>query len=557
MSENNEWNDIMDKDYFGKNFDTTKLFDRKIFVNQLGYLTGGSKCAVIALPCEVYSIYESGTNRFCGTYLAKHFGVDEASGDDVYIADFSSFCYPGKYYITSGDNSSFAFEIGDRSYTELKRDLLKAFYHLRCGEDLKPEHAGEYARPACHTEDAVLWEDHSVSWDVRGGWHDAGDYGRYVTPGATACAHLLYAYEMFPERFEDFDLNIPESGNGMPDILNECKVELEWIMSMMREDGGVYHKATTQFHAPFVMPHEDKAQMYLFPVSSIATADLAGVCALAYRIYKPFDEEFSRRLLAFALRSGDWLEKNPDFLFEYPKNHGTGGYGEWRDYDNRFWAWTELYLATDLPFFYNMMIASMDNPINYTDLGVGSVGGFGALSYILSGKEDELSARFKSDFIRQAERLSTLSEQSGWGVAMAPNHYGWGSNMTVGKNGMIFAIADYIEKSDRFKSYAQKQLDFVLGVNATGYSQVSGEGSFCINYPHLRSAHCDGIEKCMPGFVSGGANPHRQDHVAKQMIPEGTPPMKSFIDEVGSYSVNEITIYWNSPFVFLTGYLDE
>ena len=117
-------------------------------------------------------------------------------------------------------------------------------------------------------------------------------------------------------------------------------------------------------------------------------------------------------------------------------------------------------------------------------------------------------------------------------------------------------IADYCENGSRFKEYAHKQLDFLLGVNATGYSMVTGAGEFCINYPHLRPAYADGIEKCMPGFVSGGPNSHRQDADARRLIPEGTPPMKCFIDEVGSYSINEITIYWNSPLVFMLGYLN-
>ncbi len=537
----------MDRDYFGKDFHTTKIFPNKIFVNQLGYKPDAVKRAVITLPCETFTLHEAGTGRIAYSGMTEHFGVDIASQDDVYIADFSSFSYPGRYYIKANGESSFCFDIGKNVYRGLADDLLKAFYYLRCGEELTEERAGVYTHPACHTERAIEWDNHDVSADVHGGWHDAGDYGRYVTPGATTLAHLLYAYTMFESCRTDT-------------LLEECRVELEWMLKMQRADGGVYHKVTTQFHAPFVMPQEDKAQLYLFPVSSIATADMAAVCALASRIYKDHDGAFAQRLLDGALKAGKWLEENPDFLFVHPENHNTGSYGEWRDFDNRFWAWTELYLTTGDSVHKDQMLKALDafdEHMPLTALGTGMVSGFGALSYILWGEDDRLKAKYSDCYIRNAEYLAKMSDECGWGAAMNENSYYWGSTMGLGKNGMVFAIADYAEKSDRFKGCAHKQLDFLLGVNATGYSWVTGHGEFCINYPHLRTAHADGIEKCMPGYVSGGPNKGRQDHVARKMIPEGTPPMKCFIDEVGSFSTNEITIYWNSPFVFLTGYLNE
>lgn len=154
----------------------------------------------------------------------------------------------------------------------------------------------------CHSASAVLWEDHSVKLDVTGGWHDAGDYGKYVTAAAAALAHLLYAWKMFPEAFRRQDLNIPGKPSNMPDILIECRWELEWLLKMQRFDGAVWHKATTAKHAAFVMPEDDREQMYVLPVSSSATADFAAVTALASGIYREFDKAFSGRLLKSSWR---------------------------------------------------------------------------------------------------------------------------------------------------------------------------------------------------------------------------------------------------------------
>ena len=148
-----------------------------------------------------------------------------------------------------------------------------------------------------------------------------------------------------------------------------------------------------------------------------------------------------------------------------------------------------------------------------------------------------------------------MADHCGYGCAMEEHDFTWGSNMTLLEHGMIFAISDYLEKRNTYRDYAVMQLDYLLGVNPTGYSHVTGTGEFCCNYPHLRPAHADGIEACIPGMVSGGPNRVPCDPDAERLIPKGTPPMKCYADHVGCYSLNEITIYWNSPAVFLLGYL--
>ena len=576
-----------------------------IFVNQLGYQRRGEKRAVLPYDCECFWLLDE-AGEVCFEGETKRFGEDKASGDRVTEADFSSFTNQGKYRVKTsriiedpaGEGVALEyspwFEIRDDVYEGLERDLMKAFYYLRCGQELKKEHAGVYAHPACHVGMTALWEDPSVLIETTGGWHDAGDYGRYVTAGACALAHLLYAYRMYPQVFRDGITGIPESGNGVPDVLNECRWELEWFLKLQKSDGGVFHKVTTAQHAPFVMPQEDQAQLFALPVSSMATADFAAICAMAAGIYREFDEDFSLRLEKASKKAYWWLISHPEFVgFRNPEGCGTGEYGEWDDASNRFWAAAELYALTGEKKFHEDLQVALERHFPLTALGYGEVGGFGILAYLLSkqGKSVDLMHKFFQAIVKDAATRVRVAEESGYGVSMMDFEYGWGSNMGVMRHGMIFAIADYFGLEEKVKEaaktaelpkrwrwkgepeeepyvqgtrlkrnwsmrdHAAAQLDYLLGCNAMGISYVTGNGENAYRYPHLRPAHADGIEECMPGMVSGGPNRHRQDPRAKELIPDGTPAMKCFADDYLCYSLNEITIYWNSPAVFTVGYL--
>ncbi len=549
----------MDKTYFHRDKPGLKASPFKIFINQAGYPEASAKKAVMTFPSESFEIRDEYDNvKYCGKTVYQ--GFDELSGDEIYTGDFSDFREKGSYRIFSGNERSASFRIGGDCYKKVFDDTAKAFYFLRCGCSLDSRHAGEYTHEKCHDEIASLWEDRNVKLEVSGGWHDAGDYGRYVTAGACALAHLLYAYRLSPSAFTEQTLNLPESGGSMPDILSECKYELMWLMKMQDKEGGAFHKATTKCHAPFVMPEEDREEMFVFPVSSFATADLCAVTALASVIYKPFDKAFSSELYTAAVKAWDWLEAHPEFIgFENPEGCNTGSYGEGNDKDNRFWAAAEMYNLTGDRKYSEKLSELLSEDIKLTALGYASVGGLGSLSYLLTDKEkdERLSEKFRNEFRNSSLYLRELSEKSGYGAAMAEYHYGWGSNMSLMKNAMTFLITDCLFESKEFTPYAEKQLHVLLGANPLGISYVTGNGEYRCNYPHLRPAHADGIEECIPGMVSGGPNRFPCDPDAKILIPEGTPPMKCFADDVGCYSLNEITIYWNSPTVFVLSFFNK
>ena len=460
----------------------------RIFVDQAGYLPTAEKTAVFTFPAGYYSVINE-TGSICFSGVPVPAGADEASGETLFKADFSRLTAPGTYRIISGTDFSPVFRIGEDVYKNCFDDCMKAFYFQRCGCALEEKYAGMWTHEKCHSAPAVLWEDHSVKLDVTGGWHDAGDYGKYVTAAAAALAHLLYAWKMFPEAFRRQDLNIPGKPSNMPDILIECRWELEWLLKMQRFDGAVWHKATTAKHAAFVMPEDDR--------------------------------------------------------------------------DNRFWAAAELFAIFDNEMYYARLLNLLNENFSLTSLGFASVGGFGSLALLLHNRGNAaVLSKLRSAFLAKAEKLAKVCDSNGWGVSLKPDQYNWGSNMTVLTNGMTFLIADYLEKRSingdpHFRKYAAMQLDYILGVNATGYSYITGTGSLCVNYPHHRPAHADKVEECIPGLVSGGANSRLDDKFARALIPKGTPPMKCFSDNMECYSLNEVTIYWNSPAVFLLAGLTE
>lgn len=537
--------------------------DYRIFVNQVGYLPDDEKYAVMTFPASYFSVVNANGN-VCFSGIPVPAGFDEASGETVYRADLSRLNIPGVYRVICGSDFSPEFKIGSDVYNDCFDKCMKAFYFQRCGCALGEKYAGMWSHGICHYAPSLLWEDHSVKLDVTGGWHDAGDYGKYVTAAAAAIAHLLYAWKMFPQAFRRQDLNIPGKPSGMPDVLTECRWELEWLLKMQRYDGAVWHKVTTVKHAGFVMPEDDRGQMYVMPVSSSATADFAAVTALAYGVYREFDPAFSGKLLKSSCAAYEWLEKNPGFVgFNNPKDCNTGVYGELNDRDNRFWASAELFAIFDNELYYTKLLDLLNEDFSLTSLGFASVGGFGSLALLLHNKGNAaVLTKLRTAFVSRAEEIAKICESNGWGVSLTPQQYCWGSNMTVLTNGMTLLIADFLENrsitgSPHFRRYALMQLDYILGENATGYSYITGSGSLCINYPHHRPAHADKVEECIPGLVSGGANSRLDDPYARALIPKGTPPMKCFSDNMECYSLNEVAIYWNSAAVFLLAGLTE
>lgn len=537
-----------------------------IYVNQVGYHTSGKKRALSTKPCN-FQIIRTSDSKCVYDGVASLGKYDATAKEEVFAIDFDEVEENGEFYILAGDrDKSVCFNIQDELYKDVLKDSLKCLYYQRCGIDLEEKYAGEYVHPACHLKPSIMLEDYineteyPMEYDMSGGWHDAGDYGRYVSAGAVAVGHLLYAFDLFPNKFED-ELNIPESGNGIPDILNECYYELSWMLKMQDADGGVHHKLTAFRHPDFIMPQEDDDSFLIFPVSSVSTADFAAVMALASRIYKNYMPEFAETALDAARLSAWWLSEHDMVPFNNPEGCNTGEYDDNDDIDERLWAYAEL-VRSDEENRKKYLKRFNETSSKYNgvpDFGWTDVSGMAFVS-VLTEKElfsEKLCERYEKILFDEADRLLELIENNGYMLAMEEDDFVWGSNMVVLNRGMLFSLADILsdDNENKYRDGVLAHLDYIFGRNALDTSYVTGYGEHAFKNPHARVTERDGIDAPMPGWVSGGPFKTPCDPIALEKIPKGSAPMKCYVDDVRSYSTNEITIYWNTPLIFLCAYL--
>lgn len=541
-----------------------------IYVNQVGYPVMGQKIAITTAPCN-FQIIRTSDHVCVYDGITTDGGYDASAEEQTYHIDFSDLTDPGEYYILSGDKQkSPVFSVKDHVYHDLKADLQKFFYYQRCGCELTEACAGQYTHAACHTAPAIFLEDYlnqvenPKEYDFTGGWHDAGDYGRYSTAAAVALAHLLYAYELFPESFTE-QVNIPESGNHMPDLLNECLYELKWLLKMQAPDGGVYHKLTSFCHSDFLMPEDDHSRFLIFPVSSMAVADFTAVMALASRIYMPFEPDFASTALSAARKSWQWLQEHPYIGFHNPAGSNTGEYDDECDLDERMWASAEMLRSDNknAESYLESLRSYAFSDINKTDFGWTDVSGLTLISVLFdpdhhAGKEIETV--LSEALFTEIRRLMDIFAKGGYLLSMAPEDYVWGSNMVVCNRSMLFILASLLATNDIMRTVyadaALEHLHYLLGKNALGISYVTGHGENAYQNPHNRPTVSDNIDLPMPGLVSGGPNKAPCDEIAMELLPKGTASMKCYVDRIESYSTNEITIYWNSPALFMCAFFE-
>jgi len=527
-----------------------------IAVNQVGYSIAGKKIFWVTKKADTFDIVrvDSGEVVFSGNITML--GLDEAIGKVSGYGDFSAFMDSGKYFVAVDQKiKSFSFEISIDAYNDLSSGLLKMLYFQRCGEELAEGFAGEYAHDACHLEMGEIWNDDG-KWDGTGGWHDAGDYGKYTVPCARTVADLLFAYQLYPETFSD-NTNIPESGNGIPDILDEAKVGLDWLLKMQKEDGSVYHKFTSAGFCGMVMPENDYLTQYAISVSPTATAAFSAVMAKAAMVYRQIDEDFYQKCRAAAIAAWDFLRANPNLKqFENPDGVTTGDYKDTSDEDERYWAAIELYLLTDEKIYLDeaKSLYSKHTALFWSDtLEWYDVGFLGTFSYLLSEKEQvesEFYKTIKADTMDMAGKLVNLANKKAFGVAMSKDDYIWGSNMVLTNRANVLLMAYEINPDPKYIDIAQAHLDYLLGTNGLSQCYVTGFGQKAIMYPHHRPSVADRIKTPIPAMVSGGPNSHMQDSVAQSTFNENTSPALCFSDETAAYSLNEVTTYWNSSALF-------
>jgi endoglucanase len=492
--------------------------------------------------------------------------ADADTGDAVQTADFTKLRREGTYYLdVPGVGRSWTFAIQKGVFLRTYYLALRAFYGQRCGTavDLGPEFPG-YAHAPCHLKGEFhISSGKQGERDNIGGWHDAGDYGRYVVNSGISTGTLLWTWEISGQKVNSIKLNIPESGNGTPDILNEARWNVEWMLKMQDEDGGAWHKQSSEHFPGFVMPEDDHLTSEVIGTgtppykSTCATADLAAVAAIAARVYQPFDAEFARRNLEAARRAWVWTEKYPNVLFKNPPRVSTGEYGDSYCGDERLWAAAELWRTTGEEAYGDYVVKhypdfrlSVEAP---SPEGWRELAALGLWTYALSarkGADGEVVADIRKRTAAAAHTIVARTRRNPYHVSLQTKDYVWGSNGVVTNYGMELLVANALAPDATYVESALDNLHYLLGRNTFSISWVTQVGANPYHHPHHRPSGAGKNVEPWPGMLSGGPNAGRQDAVLKR-LPEGLPPAKCYVDDQNSYASNEIAINWQAPLVFL------
>ena len=515
-------------------------------INQMGYGKDAKKLATVTdRDAKSYEVKSVADDKVVSKGDVSGWDYDPAVGDKCAVIDFSDVKDQGTYKIVLDTGAeSYEFPVGDGVYDDIYKASVLMFYDQRCGTELDSAIAGDFAHAACHTGTAIVYGS-DVAKDVSGGWHDAGDYGRYVVPGAKAVQDLLLTYEDSEYAAKDDAIGIPESGNGVPDVLDEVRYELDWMLKMQDEtSGGVYHKVTGEVFPEMVAAVEETAQMILSPISNTATGDFAAVMAKASVVYRKYDAAFADSCLAAAQKAWKYLEQHQgDAGFKNVGSIVTGEYPDSNDSDEYLWAAAELYIATGDESYNDYVKTAIEGSVKY-GLGWADVGYYGIYDYCVNVKD---CAAEKEILKKGADKLVDNYAGSGFGSTTGGS-YVWGSNMVVADNGILLLMASKVLGDDSYVDYAADQLNYILGRNAVSYCYVTGYGSQTPENPHHRPS--EALGKAMPGMLVGGADGNLEDPYAKAVLAK-IPKERCYVDNAQSYSCNEVTIYWNSPLVYL------
>ncbi|EDM28712.1 cellulase precursor [Lentisphaera araneosa HTCC2155] len=558
----------------------------KIRVNQVGYFSGEEKTAAVQAPLSVFKTserwgpgasfelikLEQGKEKsvFSGKLMQANYYP--FSKEAVRLADFSEVKEQGTYFLKIGNEKSYPFEISQAPYKNLSKSALKMLYYFRCSGEISKENGGKWHRPAGKPDTEVFVHE-GAAWSGQkagtkmsapGGWFDAGDYNKYSVNSGITTFGLLSLYEALPKVFPDGSMNLPESGNGVPDILDEAWWNVKWFEQMQDPiDGGVYHKLSTMQFAPIdKLPHQHNDKRWMMGKTTSATLNYSATMAVASRIFAKYPKQFpgfAERAIEKSKKAYAWAQKNPWARFEQAKDCQTGKYED-ENYsmtDEFTWAATEIFITTgDKSYLKKAGVPQLDlhSPV-WTHVH--------ALPYVsLINNSSKVKAHIDMKVVEQrmTEFVDYLifdaMQATGIAYRMGNKRYEWGSNGFVANQAMLSLMCHKLTGKKKYLNLAISHMDYLLGKNPLNHCFVTSYGSKSSMNVHNRLCMSDGVKEPIPGILVGGPNPWE---IIWDLGPEAYSsvlPALSHIDDKQSFSTNESAINWNAPLVFVSGYLD-
>lgn len=522
----------------------------------LGFYTNGPKKIVVKGTTDSSFVIRSASGTLLHSGKLSVPSTWAPSGETVCLADFSPVKTNGTCSLYCGGKPvAGTFSISASPLQALGKAALKTFYYQRASTSLPASYAGTWARSAGHPDDNIQVHSSAGSGVISApkGWYDAGDYGKYIINSGISVYTLLALYEHFPQFMNKLDLTIPESNNSIPDILDEVRWNLDWMLSMQTVDGGVYSKLTPLKFDAAIMPSESNLIRYVFMKTTPATLDFAAVMAMSSRIYKPFDAPFSAKCLDAAKKAYSWASANPNVKYVQPSDCQTGEYKDNIFTDEFFWASAECALATGTPADYTYHTTHplpSGNVPSWSD--VGTLGLYTILTN-LHAFPTAIVDSCKTRIISTADMLLER-QKNGYGISMNTSDFYWGSNHVSVSQSIMMLYAYYITKKSTYLEGACHQMDYILGRNPLGTSFITGFGELSPLHPHHRISEDDGLAAPVPGFLVGGPHTGGEDTAYCENYID--KPATSWLDKYCSSATNEIAINWNAPLAYCVNALE-
>lgn len=542
--------------------------------------------------------------------------TDELSGDKGWWFDFSSVTSPGEYvvYDPVNDVRSHPFRIADDVFEDVLKAAVKSYYFQREGFAKEAPYAGVWTDEASHMQDIAALDlaTKSIERDVTGGWMDAGDQNKYVTFAVSVIHDLLIAFEENPLVFTD-DFNIPESGNGVSDLLDELVWELQWVVKMQDSDGGVFIKTGALNHDDPSPPSADTRQRYYGPKCTSSGLAAASTFAHASMVLAaiPLYADFAQDLADRAEMAWDWVEQTRavngfqtdcDAGSERIQS-GNADRSEQEQEEQAVTAAVFLYALTGDAKYNTYVVENYEK----SELMTNNWWGPYKISFqdamlrytTLDGADDEVVASvlaLKQDNSAGGDYYDISVDDALYRAFMPAAAFHWGHSAVRGNGGnIVMQNVRYNvnpDKKDHFIHRARQMLHWFHGVNALGKVYLTNMyeyGAENSAYEIFHSWFAQGTrwqnaltgDGPAPGIVPGGPNkdygykegdPARNWyglHTVNLKPPYGQPPEKSYKDwgaswvtegcidnqcQEASYAITENAIYYQAAYVRLLSY---
>ena len=479
-SKENNNADALDSPYLGMKEEADIQYEvpsstPHILIDQLGYQEGGTKTVVLfgeSIP-NSFEVVDTALDVVVFIGKIDNVSYKEDLRMNVAYGDFTDLKKEGHYRIRADKlGYSYEFSISDDIYDELLNNSIKEYYFNRCGMTLTEEYSKERSHTACHTSKAVLRDDMNVSIDVTGGWHQDDNGSKTIEDASKAIGTMLLSYELFPNSFKD-NVGIPESGNDIPDILDEIKYEIDWLIKMQNESTGEVYSALT-------IKEDDGAKITSYVEKSTSSSARAFSYALSKfgYLYQKYDREFSTDCLKRADRAWKYARLNDESL---------GSSEEGLSLEDRSWEYaasSEIYRATGNKE-YKDYIENFLGTLTESEWKVNEVLFLGLITYI-NTKQDvntEYCAYITDRILKDAEEVSSKVRAADF---LVPENISENNNLELLDQMILMTLVDYVIPNHEYDTIIENYLHYFLGLNKKSVCYLDDIGS--INYKDVQES---------------------------------------------------------------------